>query len=98
MGQGSNTAHAEGDGLCPLAVDAEQAARLCNISRSQFYALWGRGQTPEGHKLGGKRLFPLEELRAWVEAGFPPRGEWSARWATQRLNRRLNGIKKRRTA
>jgi excisionase family DNA binding protein len=62
----------------PLAVDATQAAALIGVSRGMFFKLVDAGRIgPAGVRLGRCVRYPLPELRAWVEAGMPPRHEWA---------------------
>ena len=65
--------------LEPLAVDAEQAAALLGMSRSMFYKMNESGQIgPMGRRFGKCVRWSVAELRAWAEAGMPPRHEWVA--------------------
>jgi hypothetical protein len=61
----------------PLLVDARQAAALLSISLATFWR-WDCSGTlgPRGFKRGGKRLWPLAELRTWVREGCPDRPTW----------------------
>lgn len=64
----------------PVAVDPAQAAKLIGVSKSMFFKLVSAGRIgPAGVKLGRCVRFSLSELRAWGEAGMPPRHEWAAR-------------------
>jgi len=61
----------------PLAVGPAEAARLIGMGKTAFYKALDSGHIgPQGRKIGGKRLFPVCELKAWVAAGMPPRKEW----------------------
>jgi len=61
----------------PLLVDARDAARLLGIGRTLFLQLDNSGRLgPLGLKLGKRRLWSVEELRAWVQAGAPRREIW----------------------
>jgi predicted DNA-binding transcriptional regulator AlpA len=61
----------------PLLVDARQAAALLSISLATFWR-WDSSGTlgPRGLKRGGKRLWPMAELRTWVTEGCPDRPTW----------------------
>lgn len=61
----------------PLAVGAERAARMADVSRSTWYRLVSAGQAPTGFTLGRRRVWTVSELRAWLEAGAPPADEWA---------------------
>ena len=65
--------------LEPLLVDARQAAALLSISAATFWR-WDSSGTlgPRGFKRGGKRLWPLAELKSWIERGMVARPEWQA--------------------
>jgi hypothetical protein len=70
--------------LEPLMVDTATAARALGLSRSAFYEGLSSGRIgPAGVFFNSKRLFPLGELRAWVNAGCPPRRLWLAEQITQ---------------
>ena len=60
----------------PLLVDAREAARLCGVSRSTFWALHSAGKVPLPVHLGRRTLWRVSELAAWTEAGAPPRDRW----------------------
>lgn len=60
----------------PLLVDAREAARLCGLSRSTFYALHKVGKTPAAVKLLGCTRWRRDELAAWITAGCPARDRW----------------------
>jgi len=62
----------------PLLVDASAAARLCGISRTCWYTLISQGRVPPSIRLGRRRLWLVENLRAWLRAGAPPRERWGA--------------------
>ncbi len=60
----------------PLLVGATGAAKLMGMGRSLWYRLGTEGRTPLPLRLGGKVLWRVEELRAWVRAGCPSRARW----------------------
>lgn len=62
----------------PLALGAAAAAAAIGVSRRHWLALADSGRAPAGLRLGRRRLWPAEELRAWVAAGCPPRARWDA--------------------
>lgn len=63
----------------PLLLSAPEAAHLLSISEATFWRWDSSGELgPRGFKKGGRRLWLLSELRAWTEAGMPPRAQWEA--------------------
>lgn len=62
--------------LQPLLVEAEEAARICGISRTSWYSLKAAGQLPLPVRLGRRVLWGIEELRGWIEAGCPVLQRW----------------------
>jgi predicted DNA-binding transcriptional regulator AlpA len=65
--------------VAPLLVDFKTAARLIGVGVSTFYAMDRSGELgPQGIHLRRRRLWPREELTAWVRAGCPRRELWAA--------------------
>jgi hypothetical protein len=63
-----------------FAVGAEDLARLLGISVATLERWEASGELgPAGIKKGGRRLWPLAEVREWVNAGMPRREIWTAR-------------------
>jgi excisionase family DNA binding protein len=63
----------------PLLLDFREAARLLGVGISTFYAMDRSGELgPQGIRLRRRRLWPREELAAWVRAGCPHREKWAA--------------------
>lgn len=66
----------------PLLVPAAEAARLLGISRALLYSMHASGQLgPMSVAFGRRKLWIVEELRAWTENNppCPPRAEWAKR-------------------
>jgi predicted DNA-binding transcriptional regulator AlpA len=64
-------------GAEPLTVSTAMAPRLIGISESHFHALrrtWRFGPRPI--KLGRSVRFRVDEIKAWIAAGAPPRAKW----------------------
>lgn len=59
-----------------LLINAFDAAELCGVGKSQWYALVSSGKTPAPIKLGRKTLWRKSELQEWIEAGCPARKKW----------------------
>ena len=65
--------------LIPILAGIEEAADLLGISRSTFLKWDASGLLgPMSVSPGGirRRLWIVEELREWVQAGMPRREEW----------------------
>ncbi len=63
----------------PLLVNAKGLAHILGIGLSCLYAMDRSGELgPMGIRLRRRRLWPLEEVRAWVAAGCPRREVWAA--------------------
>jgi predicted DNA-binding transcriptional regulator AlpA len=62
--------------LEPLAVGAQEAARLVGIAPSSWYRLLSRGLAPAGLRLGGRVLWSVDTLRRWIAAGCPDASAW----------------------
>jgi len=63
----------------PLLIDCKTASALLGVGISTFYAMDRSGELgPPGLRLRRRRLWPREELVAWVQAGCPPRPQWLA--------------------
>jgi len=61
-----------------LLLGSDDAARACGISRTAWWALQSQGRVPAPVRLGRRTLWSVDELRAWVAAGCPPRERWLA--------------------
>lgn len=61
----------------PLLLSIEDTAKMLSISRPMFYQMISDGRFGlMGIRFGRKRLFSVEELRAWVQSGCPCREKW----------------------
>jgi predicted DNA-binding transcriptional regulator AlpA len=63
--------------LYPLLVTAGEAAALCGLGVRTWWRKDAAGMIPNGVHLGKSKRWRLEELRKWIEAGCPHRGEWN---------------------
>lgn len=64
-----------------LAVDTATAAKMIGMSRSHFYTCDATGEIgPIPMRCGGKRLYSVAELAAWVNSGMPSRSRWLEIW------------------
>lgn len=62
----------------PLAVGAHDAVRMCGVSRATWYRLMSSGRVPQAVRLGSRIVWPVDDLRDWVNAGCPARDRWAA--------------------
>jgi hypothetical protein len=68
----------------PLMADHKSLARMLGIGVSCLYAMDRSGQLgPMGLYLRRRRLWPVEEIQAWVRAQCPRREVWVARTERQ---------------
>jgi len=65
-------------GTPPLLVNAREAARLCGLGRTAWYALHSSGRCPLPIRLGRAVRWDRRELEAWTAAGCPARDRWHA--------------------
>ena len=63
-----------------LSVGAEELGELLGVSRSHVYRLDGEGRLPQAIPLGGRRVWLIEEVRAWLREGAPRREVWEKIW------------------
>lgn len=61
-----------------LAVDLGTAASLVGVSRAHFARQVSSGRAPRGLLIGRRRVFLVEELAAWLQAGAPALVKWQA--------------------
>jgi predicted DNA-binding transcriptional regulator AlpA len=61
-----------------LAVDSHGAAALLGVSESHWRIMTAAGRCPPGIRLGRRRLWAVDDLRAWLQAGSPPADKWAA--------------------
>lgn len=74
---------------CPggaLLLGLPQVAALLGIGKTLAERLTAEGKMPAPMRLGDRRLWRAEEIRAWVNAGLPPRHSW--RWPPPTRTRR----------
>ncbi len=50
----------------PLALGAEEARRVINVGRNEFYRLLASGEI-RGKRVGRKWIIPVSELERWLQ-------------------------------
>jgi predicted DNA-binding transcriptional regulator AlpA len=68
----------------PLQVPAAAAARLAGVSKATWHRLHAAAKVPAPNRLGGRVLWRLDELHAWIQAGCPDRTTWATLRAARR--------------
>jgi predicted DNA-binding transcriptional regulator AlpA len=71
--------------LEPLVVDARTLGTLLGVSRATIFAMHARGALPR--PVRPTRRAPrwrVDEIRAWLAAGCPPRETWETVQAARR--------------
>lgn len=56
-----------------LAVSVKEMADLLPFSKRTLRRMDATGKLPRAHRVGGKKLWILDDLRQWVVLGFPDR-------------------------
>lgn len=80
-------------------LPASQAAKMVGIGTSTFWRHLSAGLLPDPVRLGGRTLWRLDELQAWVIAGCPKQSDWLRhhlnKWSltNQRLPIRANRLR-----
>ena len=69
----------------PLVVDAKRLAKLLDSGVRSIRTWDAAGKLPAPIRIGGRVVWRVQEIRAWLEAGAPNRAEWEARNAASRL-------------
>jgi len=61
-----------------LCVDRAGLAAMLNVSVRQIDRLDSGGRLPAALTLGRCKRWYVEEVKAWIAAGAPPRSRWNA--------------------
>ena len=77
--------------LAPLLVDAAALAALLDVSERQVHRLDDGGNLPAPIMLGRCKRWSVEEVRAWLASGAPPRSRWNLRTALASPREREQG-------
>ena len=70
--------------LSPLVVDAKRLAKLLCAGVRTVRAWDAAGKLPAPIRIGGRVVWRVDEIRAWLAAGAPDRETWDARKATSK--------------
>jgi predicted DNA-binding transcriptional regulator AlpA len=62
----------------PLLIDIGGLAKLLARSVPSLHRDDAAGRLPAAVRIGGSKRWRYSEIVRWVEAGCPPRAEWSA--------------------
>ena len=63
--------------VTPLLVSADGVAAMLGVSRRTVYSMHSTGELgPMPLTVGGRKLWRVAELNAWVAAGCPRREVW----------------------
>lgn len=64
--------------LSPLVVDARRLAKLLCAGIRTVRTWDAAGKLPAPIRIGGRVVWLVSEIRAWLEAGAPDRETWAA--------------------
>jgi predicted DNA-binding transcriptional regulator AlpA len=62
----------------PLAVDAKRLSKRLSVGVRTIRSLDAAGKLPAAVRLGSRKVWVLDEIRAWLDAGAPDRKTWAA--------------------
>ena len=60
----------------PLAVTVREMSKLVPFGVRTLRRMDSAGKLPRGHKVGGKKLWRISDLKLWTQFGFPDREEF----------------------
>lgn len=70
--------------LSPLVVDARRLARLLCAGVRTVRTWDAAGKLPAPIRIGGRVVWRVSEIRAWLKAGAPDRKTWAAMVAARK--------------
>lgn len=70
--------------LLPLVVDARRLAKLLCAALRTVRSWDAAGKLPMPLRIGGRVVWRVAEIKAWLAAGAPDRATWEARKAAAR--------------
>lgn len=62
----------------PLVVDARRLAKLLSAGVRTVRTWDTSGKLPKPIRIGGRVVWRVDEIRAWLAAGAPDRETWAA--------------------
>ncbi len=66
----------------PLVVDARRLAQLLCVGIRTVRCWDSSGKLPAPLRIGGRVVWRVDEIQAWLESGAPDREKWSVRRAS----------------
>jgi predicted DNA-binding transcriptional regulator AlpA len=70
--------------LKPLAVDARGLTQLLPFGIRTIRTMDAAGKLPAPVRVGGRVMWLVSEIRAWLAAGAPDRATWEAMRAARK--------------
>jgi predicted DNA-binding transcriptional regulator AlpA len=70
--------------VAPLCVDAAELAVMLGLGLRTVRTYDRAGKLPAPIRIGGRVLWRVDEIRAWLDAGAPDRQTWAARRAARK--------------
>ncbi len=67
----------------PLVVDAKRLSKLLCAGARTVRTWDAAGKLPTPLRIGGRVVWVVAEIRAWLAAGAPNRDQWEARTASR---------------
>lgn len=64
--------------LAPLCVDSYGLGLLLGVSERSIQRLDSSGKIPAAINFGACKRWAIDEVRAWLAAGAPPRARWTS--------------------
>ena len=68
----------------PLVADARRLAKLLCAGVRTVRTWDAAGKLPAPVRIGGRVVWRVDEIRAWLDAGAPDRETWAARRAARK--------------
>ena len=68
----------------PLVADARGLSKLLTVGLRTVRTWDAAGKLPTPVRIGGRVVWPLDEIRDWLAAGAPDRETWTAARAAKK--------------